>query len=82
VPPRTGPACEINPDVLVRELAGGTTTMAQLPLAMPPRVPAGEPLSFSLGSDGHGYVVAVATELQRVPVHSDRHRPIQSRSDR
>ena len=57
---------QLNPDVLVRELARGTTTMAQLPLAMPPRIPAGEPLSFSLGSDGHGYVIAVATELQRV----------------
>ena len=56
---------QINPDVLVRELASGTTTMAQLPLATPERIPLGEPLSFSLGSDGDGYMIAVATELQR-----------------
>ena len=56
---------QINPDVLVRELASGTTTMAQLPLATPERIPLGEPLSFTLGSDGDGYMIAVATEMQR-----------------
>jgi hypothetical protein len=56
---------QINPDVLLREIVGGSTTMAQLPLAAPKEIPLGEPLSFSLGSDGNGYVIAVATELQR-----------------
>ena len=41
---------QINPDVLVRELASGTTTMAQLSLAPPERIPLGEPLSFTLGA--------------------------------
>ena len=56
---------QINPDVLLRELASGTTTMAQLPLATPPEIPLGEPLSFSLGSNGDGYLIAVATEMTR-----------------
>jgi hypothetical protein len=56
---------QINPDVLLRELARGTTTMAQLPLAAPPDIPLGEPVAFQLGSDGNGYVVAVATDRQR-----------------
>jgi hypothetical protein len=56
---------QINPDVLVRELASGTTTMAELPLATPREIRLGEPLSFSLGSDGNGYVIAVATEMTR-----------------
>jgi uncharacterized protein DUF4394 len=56
---------QLNPDVLLRELARGTTTMAQLPLATPPDIPLGEPVAFQLGSDGNGYVVAVATDRQR-----------------
>jgi hypothetical protein len=56
---------QIHPDVLVRELVAGSTTMAQMPLAGPRGVPLGEPLSFQLGENGVGYVVAVATELQR-----------------
>jgi hypothetical protein len=39
--------------------------MAELPLATPKEIPLGEPLSFSLGSDGDGYMIAVATEMQR-----------------
>ncbi len=38
---------QINPDVLLRELARGTTTMAELPLATAEEIPLGEPLSFS-----------------------------------
>lgn len=56
---------QINPDVLLRELVAGSTTVAQLPFARPKEIPFGEPLSFSLGSDGNGYVIAVATEFQR-----------------
>ncbi|MEA2134647.1 MAG: hypothetical protein QOC68_2556 [Solirubrobacteraceae bacterium] len=56
---------QINPNVLLRELARGTTTMAQSPLATPSGVPLGEPLGFQLGSDGDGYVLAVATDRQR-----------------
>ena len=56
---------QINPNVLLRELVSGSTTMAQLPLATPPEIRLGEPLSFSLGSDGNGYVVAVATQVTR-----------------
>jgi hypothetical protein len=56
---------QINPDVLLRELARGTTTVAEMPFASPRGIPLGEPLSFQLGEDGLGYVVAVATEQQR-----------------
>jgi hypothetical protein len=56
---------QLGPSVLLRELARGTTTMAQLPLATPPDIPLGEPLAFQLGSDGNGYVVAVATDRRR-----------------
>ena len=56
---------QINPLVLLRELARGTTTMAQMPVTTPARIPLGEPLSFQLGSDGNGYLVAVATDRQR-----------------
>jgi hypothetical protein len=56
---------QINPDVLVRELTAGSTTMAELPLATPRGIPLGEPVSFTLGSDGDGYMIAVATEQQR-----------------
>jgi hypothetical protein len=56
---------QLDPDVLLRELARGTTTMAEQPLATPEHLPLGEPVSFQLGSDGTGYLVAVATELQR-----------------
>ncbi|MEO8690157.1 MAG: DUF4394 domain-containing protein [Solirubrobacteraceae bacterium] len=56
---------QINPDVLLRELVRGSTTMAQLPFTRPKEIPLGEPLGFSLGSDGNGYVIAVAAEFQR-----------------
>ena len=56
---------QLHPDVLLRELARGTTTMAELPLATLREVPFGEPVSFQLGSDGTGYVVAVATGRER-----------------
>jgi len=56
---------QINPDVLLREVVAGSTTMAQMTLATPPEIRLGEPLSFTLGSDGNGYVIAVATEMTR-----------------
>jgi hypothetical protein len=39
--------------------------MAQLPLQTPREIRLGEPLGFTLGSDGAGYVIAVATEVTR-----------------
>jgi Domain of unknown function (DUF4394) len=56
---------QLNPRVLLRELASGTTTMAELPLQTPSDIGLGEPLAFQLGSDGRGYVVAVDTDRQR-----------------
>jgi hypothetical protein len=56
---------QINPDELLRELARGTASMAQLPFAAPRGVPLGEPLAFQLGSDGTAYVVAVASARLR-----------------
>jgi hypothetical protein len=56
---------QINPPVLLRELARGTTTMAERPLETPEGFGLGEPLAFQLGSDGKGYVIGVAADRQR-----------------
>jgi len=56
---------QINPAVLLRELARGTTTMAEMPFAAPRGIALGEPAGFQLGSDGTGYVLAVASEQLR-----------------
>jgi hypothetical protein len=56
---------QLNPAVYLRELARGTTTMAESPLETPTEFGLGEPVSFSLGSNGRGYVVAVVTDRQR-----------------
>jgi hypothetical protein len=56
---------QLNPDVLLREVVSGSTTMAQMPLASPRGVPIGEPLAFQLGEDGAGYLVTVLTEALR-----------------
>ncbi len=56
---------QLNPAVYLRELARGTTTMAETPLETPTEFGLGEPAAFSLGSNGRGYVVAVLTDRQR-----------------
>ena len=56
---------QLNPAVYLRELARGTTTMAESPLQTPTSFGLGEPVSFSLGDDGRAYVVAVLTDRQR-----------------
>jgi hypothetical protein len=56
---------QLNPAVYLRELARGTTTMAESPLQTPTSFGLGEPAAFSLGDDGRGYVVAVLTDRQR-----------------
>ena len=56
---------QLNPDVVLRELARGTTTMAEMPFPSPRELPLGEPLAFQLGEDGRGYAVAVAAERLR-----------------
>jgi hypothetical protein len=56
---------QLGPPVYLRELARGTTTMAESPLQTPSDVGIGEPLAFQLGEGGRAYVVAVATERQR-----------------
>jgi len=56
---------QLNPGVLLRELASGLTTMAEMPLELPMQLGLGEPVAFQLGSDGRGYVVAVAADRQR-----------------
>jgi len=56
---------QLNPAVYLRELARGTTTMAESPLETPAAFGLGEPVAFTLGSNGRGYVVAVATDRQR-----------------
>ena len=56
---------QINPAVYLRELAAGTTTVAESPLETPSEFSLGEPVAFSLGEDGKAYVVAVITDRQR-----------------
>lgn len=56
---------QLNPGVLLRELASNTTTMAESRLETPMQLGLGEPVAFQLGSDGNGYVVAVAADRQR-----------------
>jgi hypothetical protein len=56
---------QLGPPVYLRELARGTTTMAESPLQVPTDIGVGEPLAFQLGEGGRAYVVAVATDRQR-----------------
>jgi hypothetical protein len=56
---------QLNPAVYLRELASGTTTMAESPLETPSEFGLGEPVAFQLGEDGKAYVVAVVTDRQR-----------------
>jgi Domain of unknown function (DUF4394) len=56
---------ELGPPVYLRELASGTTTMAESPLQTPTDIGVGEPIAFQLGSHGRGYVLAVLTDKQR-----------------
>ena len=56
---------QLNPAVYLRELARGTTTMAESPLETPTEFGLGEPVAFQLGANGRGYVVAVLTDRQR-----------------
>jgi hypothetical protein len=56
---------QLGPPVYLRELARGTTTMAESPLQVPEDVGVGEPIAFQLGGDGRGYVVAVMPDRQR-----------------
>ncbi len=56
---------QLNPAVLLRELASGTTTMAELRLETPDGFGLGEPVGFQLGEDGRGYVIAVAADRKR-----------------
>jgi Domain of unknown function (DUF4394) len=56
---------QLDPDVYLRELARGTTTMAESPLQEPPDVELAEPVAFQLGDDGLGYVVAVDANRRR-----------------
>jgi hypothetical protein len=56
---------QLNPAVYLRELARGTTTMAESPLQTPTSIGLGEPVAFQLGEDGRAYVVTVVTDRQR-----------------
>jgi hypothetical protein len=56
---------QLNPGVLLRELASNTTTMAEMPLADQDGIGLGEPASFQLGEDGRGYAITVAVDRRR-----------------
>jgi hypothetical protein len=56
---------QLGPAVSLRELARGTTTMADSPLQTPTDLGVGEPIAFQLGEDGRGYVVVVVTDRRR-----------------
>jgi len=55
---------QLNPNLFLRELASGTTTMAESPLETD-GTGLGEPVAFQLGANGRGYVVAVVTDRLR-----------------
>jgi Domain of unknown function (DUF4394) len=56
---------QLNPAIYLRELARGTTTMAESPLETPTEFGLGEPVAFTLGENDKAYVVAVVTDRRR-----------------
>jgi hypothetical protein len=57
---------QLSPWTLLRETAPGASTMSAIPLERFEHDPAlGEPISFQIGSDGRGYLLAVLSDRNR-----------------